>query len=393
MGVGSDDRRTRAAIQAIRTSAYFFYMNICLVLGAGATLSNALHFRAERKRKTRPPLDTTFFEVVDARSIALSRALTAYFRDFLGVEPTAATLREYRMEEVFKDVAYDFREAPSDRVALNAYIDLVDLYLRVLRGTTNWLSGDSKTGGPIGRLLDSAATAGSNLTVITFNHDLVIENELVRRARLRRRWCLDQGYGSASDRLHLLYPASSTAQFHLHSDGICAHDQPIKVLKLHGSLNWVVRLNSKRPPASFLRGEQPNKEIHLLIRREISERQSYVRKGAGRKRWDLWPIVVPPVYAKHELRTAILDGVWADAKSALKAADQILFYGYSLPELDVEAEKLFERSLLQNSSANWISVVNPASPSAGRFAHVSPKRPVHWYPSLDRFFESGGFSH
>jgi hypothetical protein len=366
-------------------------MRICLVLGAGATLSNALHFRSERKRKTRPPLDTTFFEVVDARGISLSPALTTYFRNYLGVEPTASTLREYRMEEVFKDVAYDFRETPNDKVALDAYIDLVDLYLRVLRGTTNWLSGDSRTGGPVGRLLDSAATAGDSLTVITFNHDLVIENELVRRARLRRRWCLDKGYGSASEELHLLYPASNVARFHLHSDDACEHDRPISILKLHGSLNWVVRLNSKRPPAKFLKGEGPAKEIHLLIRREISERQHYARKGAGRKRWDLWPIVVPPVYAKHELRTQILDGVWADAKSALRAADQVLFYGYSLPELDVEAEKLFERALLQNANADWINVVNPASSSAGRFARVSPKRPVRWYPSLDHFFDSGGF--
>jgi hypothetical protein len=367
-------------------------MDICLVLGAGAALSNALYFRSERKRKTRPPLDTTFFEVVDARGIALTPALTAYFRNFLGVEPTASTLREFRMEEVFKDVAYDFRETPKDKVARDAYIDLVDLYLRVLRGTTNWLSSDSRTGGPVGRLLDSAASSADNLTVLTFNHDLVIENEIIRRAKLRRRWCLDKGYGSASDELNLLYPAGSVAKFHLHSDGTCRHDRPISILKLHGSLNWVVRLNGTRPTARFLKGEGLNKEIHLLIRREISERQTYMREGAGRKRWDLWPIVVPPVYAKHELRTQILDGVWADAKSALKAADQVLFYGYSLPELDVEAEKLFERSLLQNTDANWVSVVNPASSSAGRFAGVSPKRPIHWYPSLDRFFDSGGFA-
>lgn len=72
------------------------------------------------------------------------------------------------MEEVFKDVAYDFRETPDDKPALNAYIDLVDLYLRVLRGTTNWLSGDAKTGGPVGRLLDAASAAGDSLSVITF---------------------------------------------------------------------------------------------------------------------------------------------------------------------------------------------------------------------------------
>ncbi len=367
-------------------------MKICLVLGAGSTLSNALHFRPERKRNTWPPLDTTFFEVVAARKIALSPALTKYFRDFLGVEPTAATLREYRMEEVFKDVAYDFRETPTNRDALNAYIDLVDLYLRVLRSTTNWLSAESKSGGPVGRLLNEAAGIADDVTVITFNHDLVIENEIARRKKLRGRWCLDRGYGAASDILHLLYPQGGVARFRLHDEEGCDHERPIRILKLHGSLNWVVRLNSKRPTARFLNGDEKEKETHLLIRREITERQSFVREGAGRTRWDLWPIVVPPVYAKQQLRSGILDGVWQDARGALAAADQVLFYGYSLPELDVEAEKLFERSLLKNKNANWINVVNPAHGTAGRFAEVSPQRPVRWFPSLKSFIDAGAFN-
>jgi len=154
-------------------------MQTCLVLGAGATLANALHFRAERMRDTRPPLDTTFFETVDARGIALSPALKSYFENYVGIEPAATTLREYRMEEIFKDVSYDFRENASDKAALNAYIDLVDLYLRVLRETTNWLCADNRTGGPIGRLLAAAAKSADSLTIITFNHDLVID--LVQR--------------------------------------------------------------------------------------------------------------------------------------------------------------------------------------------------------------------
>jgi hypothetical protein len=337
-------------------------------------------------------LDTTFFEVVDARRMALRPALTEYFRKYLGVDPTPATLREYRMEEVFKDVAYDFREAPSDDIARNAYIDLVDVYLRVLRATTNWMSGDTKTGGPVGRLIDSAASVADKLTILTFNHDLVIENEITRRARLARRWCIDESYGSVSKSLITLYPGDKTPRFHLHQEGECAHDRPIVVLKLHGSLNWVVRINSDRPTRSFLQGEGLPKDVHLLIRREIAERQTYVRKGAGRTRWKLWPIVVPPIYAKHEMRADILDTVWSDAALAIQDADQVLFFGYSLPPLDVEAEKLFERSLLKNSSADWINVVNPASASAGRFAGVSPKRAVRWYPSLETFFAAGAFS-
>ena len=73
----------------------------------------------------------------------------------------------------------------------HAYADLVNLYLQVIRETTNWLSEDGRRGAPIGRLLADAASASESLTIVTFNHDLVIENEINRRAHLRRRWCLD----------------------------------------------------------------------------------------------------------------------------------------------------------------------------------------------------------
>src|SRR5207249_11368326 len=38
--------------------------------------------------------------------------------------------------------------------------------------------------------------ASCSVTILTFNHDLVIENEIFRRSQLVGRWCLDEGYGS-----------------------------------------------------------------------------------------------------------------------------------------------------------------------------------------------------
>jgi hypothetical protein len=306
-------------------------MQACLVLGAGATLANALHFRAERMRNTRPPLDTTFFETVDARGIALSGALKSYFENYVGIDPVATTLREYRMEEIFKDVSYDFRENSSDNAALNAYIDLVDLYLRVLRETTNWLCADNRTGGPIGRLLAEAAKVADNLTILTFNHDLVIENEIARRASLRPRWCIDKGYGSISSSLNPLVPVGGSAKtFHFHEQNLCDHDHPLTVLKLHGSLNWYVRINSSRPTAHFLERGGGTSPLQLVTRMRIGQRgNTFVRPGGkgkrGRTEWTMWPIVVPPVYAKQALRPKAVKLVWDDAREAIQNADRILF--------------------------------------------------------------------
>jgi hypothetical protein len=366
-------------------------MNTCIVLGAGASLSNALHFRGTRMRDTRPPLDTTFFETVRARRIALSLPLRRYFRSILGVDPLSTALGDLRMEQVFADVFYDFGEAPDDRDVLRAYIDLVDLYLRVLRETTNWLAADSRRGAPIGRLLAAAAAGSESLTVITFNHDLVIENEIHRRAQLRARWCIDKCYGSLSSDLALLRPTGQGVPvFPLHEAGVCDHDAPITILKLHGSLNWVVRLQGQRPNANLLSGHT-HPQMHLLMRRQLTGREVYVRHaGRGRQRWNFWPIVVPPVYAKQALRGAV-QKAWVDARAIVESAERLVFFGYSLPQIDVEAQKLFERGLARNQSVEWIDVVNPGPEAAARFADIGANTPVRWYPSVDDLLERGDF--
>lgn len=363
-------------------------MRVCLLLGAGASLANAQKFHPERLRETWPPLDTTFFETADRRNLHISGPLRRYFERVVGIDPTPTTLRELRMEEVFKDAFYDLDETPNDKVVLNGYIDLVELYLQLLRDTTNWLGSDSRRGAPIGRLLAEAARDADDVTVITFNHDLVIENEILKRAQLRQRWCLDHGYGTLGKGLSLLEPVAAVPVFPLHSAGNCDHSRPITILKLHGSMNWLVRLTSSRPTANFLRGKTGAKTIHLSVRRQITARGAYVRAGSGRTRWEMWPVVVPPVYAKQALRSAV-QVAWDDAREALRRADRVVVYGYSLPGVDIEAEKLVERALAKNA-APWMDVINPAPASAARFAEIGKTLPVRWYPSLDDFLAAGG---
>jgi len=366
-------------------------MKTALVIGAGGSLANALHFRGERMRSTLPPLDTTFFEVVRARKIALSAPLRTYFQTVLGVDATTAALADRRMEQVFADVFYDFTERTVGG-ALDAYIDLVDLYLRVLRETTNWLCGDSRRGAPIGSLLAATADLSDDVSVITFNHDLVIENEIHRRARLRPRWCLDQGYGTLSGDLGLLIPTDKVPVFNVHSDGRCSHASPITLLKLHGSLNWNVRINSARPTANLLSGAI-QRDLQLVNRRQLpTQREFYARRstGRGRTRWMLWPVVVPPVYAKQALRGAI-QKVWTDARSSLEQAERLVIFGYSLPAIDIEAEKMFERALARNTRLRWIDVINPAPAAAARWAGVGGRKALRWFPSVDAFIDAGGF--
>jgi hypothetical protein len=300
-----------------------------------------------------------------------------------------------RMEEFFKDLFFDFQDVPNNTRLRSAYTELVDLYVRVLRETTNWLCDDGRNGGPVGRLIADAAQVAETVTLMTFNHDLVIENEIFRRTHLRDRWCLDEGYGSLGPELRHLRPPSGlrpSSLFPMHEDALCDHSRPIKVLKLHGSLNWIVRLNSVLPTARTLSGEAGTRDIHLLTARHAQARTQIGRRGRGRGRsaWYTWPVIIPPVYAKQALRRRI-QVVWQDARTAIEACDRIVFFGYSLPEIDIEAEKLFERGIALNNRVRWADVVNPSPDAARRYAALAPAIPVRWYPSPEQFRSAGAF--
>ena len=194
-----------------------------------------------------------------------------------------------------------------------------------------------------------------------------------------------------SEDLGTLFPTTATPVFETHSAGQCDHSQPLTILKLHGSLNWLVRINSVRPTPSVLTGSRA-RDLMLLTGREAVGRVAYVRRnGRGRSRWSLWPIVVPPVYAKTALRGA-MKKAWADARTAVEQADRLLIFGYSLSAIDIEAEKLFERSIAQNDNLPHSDVINPAHESAARFAEVGRKTPMHWYPSVDAMLASDEIS-
>lgn len=348
-----------------------------------------MYFRGQRMAQTRPPLDRTFFETVEKLGIALSPALRSYMRQLMREDPLPERIRALRMEEFFKDLFFDFQDERAVATT-RAYTDLVNLYVRTIATTTNWLAEGGREGAPVGRVLALAADKADEVDVLTFNHDLVIENEIFRRARLRNRWCLDYGYGSFRDELNFTPMPPGTPLFPLHEDGSCSHTRGIRILKLHGSLNWFTRLNSQRPTARTLSGEAGSREVLLNAGRKVVSRAMLTRRGAGRSSWYTWPVIIPPVYAKQALRRRV-QTVWQDARSALERCERLLIFGYSLPQIDVEAEKLIERGIARNPNLRWVDVVDPSSAAAQRYAGLAPSVPIRWYPSLKHFAELDAF--
>lgn len=367
-------------------------MRISLVFGAGATLANAKYFRPVRSASTHPPLDYTFFEKIAERGIDVPVELRDYAADLPSGSPFESAPGTSRMEEFLRDLFHDFlQERSSNASVVRAYRQLIGIYMRVIRETTDWMLEDGHRGGPVGRLLAAAAEKADRVDVITFNHDLVIENEIAKRARLSARWCLDEAYGDFG-RASTLLGQSGVKQFSEHSDD-CDHARPIVLHKLHGSLNWFVRIRAREPSPGTLTGDVSDPDILISRRRSITGdlRVRMRTSGRGRQTWNLWPVVVPPVYAKQSLIQAFMPSVWREAREALSRSDRVVFFGYSLPLADIEAEKMFQRTLVRNTGLHWVGLIDPSISAPSRYAGILPRTPLRRFPDADSFLGDEAF--
>ena len=80
---------------------------------------------------------------------------------------------------------------------------------------------ESYSGGPVGKLITKAAEIATRVDIITFNHDLVIENDIYKRKRLRERWCIHKSYGTFGEGRTYL-ETKGVSMFPIHSDK-CDH--------------------------------------------------------------------------------------------------------------------------------------------------------------------------
>jgi hypothetical protein len=232
-----------------------------------------------------------------------------------------------------------------------------------------------------------AADNADCVDIITFNHDLLIENEIYKRVRLRARWCLERGYDSFSVNRKLLRTSLPTI-FPQHSPD-CDHSRPIQLHKLHGSLNWIVRIRGRTPTHSMLTGQTGGYEVLVSQRRaipavlKITSTSSSGRRSTGYT----WPVIVPPIYAKQPLIRAFMPSVWTDARRALETADRVLFCGCSLPQIDTEAEKLFQRSITGNTDLPWVGLIDPSPETARRYVQILRETPIRRFATVDGFLE------
>ena len=107
----------------------------------------------------------------------------------------------------------------------------------------------------------------------------------------------------------------------------------IKILKLHGSINWLYCSNCKRMYIDDLSiGIHDNKCQYC---EPISE---------GKDKLNIEPMIITPTLLK-EYHNLYIQGIWQNAFIELQEATKIYFIGYSLPKIDFELKYLLKKAI------------------------------------------------
>lgn len=330
-------------------------VNTVLLLGAGLTRAAT----TEKSKSKIPPLDADFFEIARAAfpsettevEMCLRSLVGDYSRELTNSLETATT---YLYLKAMKSVRRDDYH--------RGFLNLLTLLNMLLAKTTN----EIKVASPalIYRFILKElhkAEKPENLTIITFNYDLLLERVLeeVASANGSNVFCFPGCYRISDQKLNVR---------RVRGRGIFKHNSDeykgVAVLKLHGSLNWhSVHISSDPTPTELL-----NTSRRLLITNSPIINPNLTTKKSNRTYY-VKPIVVPPVSGKNYVTHVKINGLWEKAGEALQKATRVVIAGYSCPPLDIEARILISENLRDNNLQN-IFVINPDMESVAKFSQL-----------------------
>jgi hypothetical protein len=356
-------------------------LKVVLLLGAGATLADV----ATHPRKDRPPLDRGFFR--EARLThpvqvnQIRRYLqSTYDRDILKPEND-------RLEAVMAQVYTDLFNPLLEDEALRTFRGLVNLFTRRLAATTNGIRPTNKR--LVYRVIAAYLAKGvrpEDMTIVTFNQDIQVEKILHLMSTVRRWHHIAETVFAFPDLYALrrhpgraVTAPSPTGGVELFESGGDA-ERCIRLLKLHGSLNWYSSHSSRQPSRTAM--FSPKRVIHITRRQTIDPGMTL--QSTQRQMYTL-PVIVPPVTHKSAVIHPNLLELWALSETSLREADELVVFGYSCPVLDVESSNQLRRSQIQRARPAAIAVVDPDGSVAHRYISLLEATRLHYYANGQAF--------
>jgi hypothetical protein len=300
-----------------------------IILGAGASVPagapTMMNFLDQARYLRRHGLSDEDIPAFDAVLDSLRDLSGIYEKAYLDLNNLEEVFGAIEMAQLISKLA-DRRPAEIEQLRQH-FITLVVRTLQ-LSITVEAAGAPPAAAGKLAAGISAAIDRGVDVSILTFNYDLVMEMALQTER-------LGYAYGLAGEQPR-------------------PHKRVIPLLKLHGSVNWnwcdqcKMVYDARTFRHSYSRFEQ--RFVAASHPAEVHASCSYVPSPT--------PVIVPPSWDKSRYQGS-LRAVWEQAATALGAADEIFVIGYSLPEADSFFRYLFALGTQSRTRVHRMLVVNP----------------------------------
>lgn len=293
-----------------------------VILGAGAS-RGASCFEAMWAQS---PLDTDFFDQVDRlKSLPDGKGLhdlAEFARREFGASDNLLMESFFTQLESLNEFYGELKIDRGPRVrSYQGQLERFPAYLAAVFRSLRSIAPNHRLDCSYHRTLARSLRPGD--TVISFNYDCIMDMAL--RQESGKRWDASAGYGVQVE--------EGADLWHDHSGRGAYAKVPIKLLKVHGSLNWI---------------RNPNTNL-IRLRSDPYEKSQRTANE-----------VVPPVWNKRISEDAVLAEVWKAARNSLRVGPVLVVVGYSVPETDLLSQVLLRVATSESGkSLTHLISVNP----------------------------------
>jgi hypothetical protein len=219
------------------------------------------------------------------------------------------------------------------------------------------------------KLLDPIYSRNVEPTVLSLNYDVIVDNAM---------FSLSDEYQDMKPPDYRVDIATNRYRY------FCTEGTFGRLLKIHGSLNWLYCERCRRLDLFVSKGMRTGKALDDLYH-SVPFDDAYSCRGTPCRNENcngfVSPILITPTYVK-DYENPHIEHVWAEAEVAMKEADRAMIIGYSLPTDDVEVAMLFKRGL-DHLPRNHITVVEYVQDDENK--PPDKRTPIEEHPTGRRF--------
>ena len=234
------------------------------------------------------------------------------------------------------------------------------------------------------RFWENVGRLNRNVTIISLNYDSVIEEafDCIYARQAYIDYCLNLLNYDFAHEMGFNWWVNPREPVRTWDEGV---PTPIKILKLHGSLNWKYCRACRRV---LLTPWDTEIEVDTgaFFDNYVSMEEAPMEYLCPIDGCRFEALIIPPAYVK-DLRHPVVTTVVSEAEHELRVAEKVVFVDYSFPDADVHVRALLGKCLPEGVE---VMVVNPDTSDAlkSRYAHMS-RSVVFVEKTFDQFVDSG----